>query len=172
MKKINKVNPLTHFNNLKAAAIKKAGGEMSAYKKSLKKAQTGIQTNGDSEDMMINKPGSTGGYKKPIKKYYPWESPIELERPVNERRPWMKPTREYADPKMDPNYNPNIPATSNFSGPQESKKGFPQGIPVIAKPYMEANGLSPEDFIPQALQERKVDIKQKTGGAVKRNKKC
>jgi len=33
MKKNNKVNPLTHFNNLKAAAIKKAGGEMSKYKK-------------------------------------------------------------------------------------------------------------------------------------------
>jgi hypothetical protein len=42
MKKTNKVNPLTHFNNTKAAAIKKAGGEMSAYKKSLKKAQYGI----------------------------------------------------------------------------------------------------------------------------------
>ena len=34
-----KVNPLTHFNNLKAAAIKKAGGEMSKYKKSLKTFQ-------------------------------------------------------------------------------------------------------------------------------------
>jgi|LakMenEpi03Aug12_release.lakeMendotaPanAssembly.Ray.scaffolds.fasta_scaffold198513_3 hypothetical protein len=42
MKKNNKVNPLTHFNNLKAAAVKKAGKEMSTYKKSLKKAQTGI----------------------------------------------------------------------------------------------------------------------------------
>jgi len=42
MKKTNKVNPLTYFNNTKATAIKKAGGEMSAYKKSLKKAQYGI----------------------------------------------------------------------------------------------------------------------------------
>ena len=41
MKKNNKVNPLTHFNNLKASAIKKAGKEMSTYKKSLKKAQDG-----------------------------------------------------------------------------------------------------------------------------------
>ena len=41
MKKNNKVNPLTHFNNLKAAAAKKAGKEMSTYKKSLKKAQGG-----------------------------------------------------------------------------------------------------------------------------------
>jgi hypothetical protein len=41
MKKTNKVNPLTYFNNNKAAAVKKAGKEMSTYKKSLKKAQTG-----------------------------------------------------------------------------------------------------------------------------------
>ena len=45
MKKNNKVNPLTHFNNLKAAAVKKAGKDMSAYKKSLRKAQ-----DGDSKD--------------------------------------------------------------------------------------------------------------------------
>jgi hypothetical protein len=39
MKHNKKVNPLTHFNNLKASAIKKAGGEMSKYKKSLKTFQ-------------------------------------------------------------------------------------------------------------------------------------
>ena len=37
-----KVNPLKLFNDNKEKAIKKAGGEMSAYKKSLKKAQYGI----------------------------------------------------------------------------------------------------------------------------------
>ena len=37
----------------------------------------------------------------------------------NEKRPsYMEPTREYADPKMNPNYNSNPPASSNFSGPQ------------------------------------------------------
>jgi hypothetical protein len=41
MKKTNKVNPLKFFNDNKAAASKKAGKEMSAYKKSLKKAQYG-----------------------------------------------------------------------------------------------------------------------------------
>lgn len=44
MKHNKKVNPLTHFNNLKASAIKKAGKEISTYKKSLKKAQDGIAT--------------------------------------------------------------------------------------------------------------------------------
>ena len=43
MKKNKKVNPLTYFNNLKTAAVKKAGKDISAYKKSLKKAQDGIQ---------------------------------------------------------------------------------------------------------------------------------
>jgi len=32
---------------------------------------------------------------------------------------------------------------------QEAKKGFPQGIPEIAKPYMEANGITEEDLIPE-----------------------
>jgi hypothetical protein len=32
---------------------------------------------------------------------------------------------------------------------QESKKGFPQGIPAVAKPYMEAYGIAEEDLIPQ-----------------------
>jgi len=31
---------------------------------------------------------------------------------------------------------------------QESKKGFPQGIPVVAKPCMEARGLTEEDILP------------------------
>ena len=35
---------------------------------------------------------------------------------------------------------------------QESKKAFPQGIPEIAKPYMEANGIAEEDLIPQEPQ--------------------
>ena len=32
---------------------------------------------------------------------------------------------------------------------QESKKGFPQGIPAVAKPYMEAMGLKDEDVLPE-----------------------
>lgn len=32
---------------------------------------------------------------------------------------------------------------------QEAKKGFPQGIPEIAKPYMEANGIAEEDLMPE-----------------------
>ncbi len=35
---------------------------------------------------------------------------------------------------------------------QESMKGFPQDIPLISKPYMEANGISEEELIPQKAQ--------------------
>ncbi len=32
---------------------------------------------------------------------------------------------------------------------QEAKKGFPQGIPEMARPYMEANGIADEDLLPE-----------------------
>lgn len=32
---------------------------------------------------------------------------------------------------------------------QESKKGFPQGIPKLSEPYMEANGITEEELLPQ-----------------------
>jgi hypothetical protein len=37
---------------------------------------------------------------------------------------------------------------------QESKKGFEQGIPEIAKPALEAKGISPEDIMPPKPQEQ------------------
>ena len=36
---------------------------------------------------------------------------------------------------------------------QESKKGFPQGIPMVARPYMDANGIKDEDLIPQLAKQ-------------------
>jgi hypothetical protein len=46
---------------------------------------------------------------------------------------------------------------------QESKKAFPQGIPEIAKPYMEANGIAEEDLIPQEQQEQEEGMQQMEG---------
>jgi hypothetical protein len=36
---------------------------------------------------------------------------------------------------------------------QESMKGFPQGIPMIAQPYMIMNNIKPEDILPQPSDE-------------------
>jgi hypothetical protein len=44
MKKTNKPNPLKFFNDNKAMAYKKAGGQMSQYKKALRKANNGEET--------------------------------------------------------------------------------------------------------------------------------
>jgi len=43
---------------------------------------------------------------------------------------------------------------------QESKKGFPQGIPVIAKPYMEANNIKEEDLIPENARQQQNEMSQ------------
>lgn len=40
---------------------------------------------------------------------------------------------------------------------QESKKGFPQGIPVIAKPYMEANKITEADLMPEIAKQQQQE---------------
>jgi hypothetical protein len=55
---------------------------------------------------------------------------------------------------------------------QESKKGFPQGIPAVAKPCMDARGLTPEDVLPSKeikvlddqLKKQKEEQEQGQGG--------
>jgi hypothetical protein len=58
MKKTNKENPITTFRKLNE--VRKG-----TIMKSLKKAQDGIGVNDTMNDDMINKAGSTGGYKAP-----------------------------------------------------------------------------------------------------------
>ena len=52
---------------------------------------------------------------------------------------------------MIENYNMKL---GGLAIAQESSKGFPQGIPMVARPYMEANGISEEDLIPPPPQEQ------------------
>jgi hypothetical protein len=47
---------------------------------------------------------------------------------------------------MIKNYNMKL---GGLAIAQESLKAFPQGIPTVAKPFMEANGISEEQLIPQ-----------------------
>jgi len=50
---------------------------------------------------------------------------------------------------------------------QESKKGFPQGIPVISKPYMEANKITEADLMPEVAkqQQQQQQMMQQQQGA-------
>jgi len=45
---------------------------------------------------------------------------------------------------------------------QEASKGFPQGVPVVAQPYMEAHGLTIEDFIPREVSNTVDSLKAKS----------
>ena len=46
---------------------------------------------------------------------------------------------------------------------QEAKKGFPQGIPEVAKPYMEAHGIKEEDLMPELKEQAEAMAKQQQG---------
>ena len=131
--KTNKVNPLTAFRKLTEARQAKV-------KKSLKKAQDGIETNDD----MINKPGSTGGYKKPLEKYKPWEGQVELKQPI--------PMVRY----------------DNSLSPEKATNKFKTDTLNAVYPNFQ---IDPSSFSkPKALSERMSKIKQKKGGSVKRKK--
>jgi hypothetical protein len=43
---------------------------------------------------------------------------------------------------------------------QESKKAFPQGVPLIARPYMESMGLTDEDLIPELAMQQEQQMPQ------------
>lgn len=58
MKKTNKSNPLKTFNDNKAMAYKKAGGEMKAFKKALMKGQNGMAVDSAYRTSQIMDPNS------------------------------------------------------------------------------------------------------------------
>ena len=55
---------------------------------------------------------------------------------------------------MIANYNDKL---AKLALAQESIKGFPQGIPVIAMPYIIANDIDPAQFVPTQAQEEEPD---------------
>jgi hypothetical protein len=95
---------------------------------------------------MFNKPAKKGGY-----------TPAELSKQydINKYRQILqdpdtdKIARKTAE-LMIKNYVMKLGALALA---QEAKKGFPQGIPVIAQPYMEANQIAPEQVMPELAQQ-------------------
>jgi hypothetical protein len=64
---------------------------------------------------------------------------------------------------MIENYNKKL---SQLALVQESMKGFPNGIPGIAQPYMMATGLDPKEFLPQQEQPAQGQPQMQFGGSV------
>ena len=114
----------------------------------------------DFREMKLKDPALLAKFGKAVKKGKAY-TPAELSKQydINKYRTILQdPDSDKIDRKtaelMIRNYNMKLGALALA---QEAKKGFPQGIPAVAKPFMEANGLSEEDFIPQEEEEEATE---------------
>jgi hypothetical protein len=121
----------------------------------------------DTRSMMIKDPellakfDKSPGKGKKTKGYTPAQ--LAKQYDVNKYRKILQdPNSDKIDKRtaeiMIRNYNMKLGALALA---QESKKGFPQGIPTASRPYMEANGIKDEDILPnykpQAQQGMQMD---------------
>jgi hypothetical protein len=112
----------------------------------------------DTAAMKINDPEILAKFGKKSGSF----TPAELAKPydINKYRTILEdPNSDKVDKKtaelMIKNINLKLGALALA---QESKKGFPQGIPEVAQPYMQQMGIREEDLIPQKPQaEAQVD---------------
>lgn len=105
---------------------------------------------------MFNKNPKKGGY-----------TPAELAKPYD--------IQKYKGILLDPDSGPLERKTAELmiknmimklgalALAQEAKKGFPQGIPAVAKPYMEANGIAEEDLMPELKEQAEQMAMQQQG---------
>ncbi len=108
----------------------------------------------DTRSMKINDPnilskfGKSTAKGKKSKGYTPAE--LAKQYDINKFRKILQdPDSDSVSKKtaeiMIRNYNEKLGALSLA---QEAKKGYPQGIPMVAKPYMQAMGIKEEDIMP------------------------
>ena len=105
----------------------------------------------DTKKMRINDPAILAMFGKKKKKG--GYTPADLAKPYD--------IQKYKAILMDPKSDEKTVATAQMmiqnyvlklgalALAQEAKKGFPQGIPEMARPYMEENKISEEDILPQ-----------------------
>lgn len=116
----------------------------------------------DTRSMRINDKDVLAKYGKSSGSYTPAQ--LAKQYDVSKYRAILQdPNSDAIDRKtaelMLRNYNMKL---GSLALAQESKKGFPQGIPAIAEPYMQANKISPEDIMPDyqprfAQEEQEVE---------------
>jgi hypothetical protein len=106
----------------------------------------------DTASMKIKDPAILAKFGKKKGSY----TPAELAKPYDlnvYRKILEDPNSDKVDKKsaelMIKNINLKLGALALA---QESKKGFPQGIPEVARPYMEEMGIREKDLMPQKIQ--------------------
>lgn len=155
MKKTNKPHPLKVFNDNKAMAYKKAGGEMAAYKKSLNKFSNGGPGSGMGRmaaddaafDAMMNPPN------KPASSSLSPETARLLAAKASKGQNTLMNTNDTNSQNVDLT-NAMLSRMKNTA-------------PLMSKPPGVREGFTPE----QMHRFNATPIKNKKGGAVKRKKK-
>ena len=154
MKKTNKPNPLKTFNDNKAMAYKKAGGEMAAYKKSLIKAQNGriVGPKTEVQDAMSNLMNS-----QPPIPYANKSSRNEMMMQMMGERGRNVDTFN----SMRSSQGPQAMQARSAAIPSDTRRQ------VVNKAYMDAMTNQPKSNTPMMDSM----FQKKKGGAVKRKKK-
>ena len=110
----------------------------------------------DTKSMKIKDPAILALFNKPKGSY----TPADLAKTADiskYRKILQDPDSDAIDRKtaelMIRNYNMKLGALALA---QESKKGFPQGIPEVSRPYIMAHQIKDEDLMPQQSQQEEV----------------
>jgi len=110
----------------------------------------------DTKSMMIKDPGILKMFDKPIKKG--GYTPADLSKQfltLNKYRGILQDTTsdKIAVQTAQLMIKKAVSKLGALALAQESKKGFPQGIPVVAKAYMEENNITEADILPDVQKE-------------------
>ena len=110
----------------------------------------------DTKSMMIKDPGILKMFNKPIKKG--GYTPADLSKQfltLNKYRGILQDSTsdKIAVQTAQLMIKKAVSKLGALALAQESKKGFPQGIPVVAKAYMEENNITEADILPDAQKE-------------------
>jgi hypothetical protein len=102
----------------------------------------------DTRAMRLTDPDMLASFGKAKGSYTPAE--LAKQYDINRYRQLLQdPNSDMIDKKtaeiMIRNYNMKL---GKLALAQEAKKGFPQGIPMISEPYLQANGVSQEQIMP------------------------
>ncbi len=120
----------------------------------------------DTKNLRIKNPAILAMFNKPEGSFTPAE--IAKKYDINKYRgflgdPNTDKIQKDSSERMIANYNKKL---AKLALVQESIKGFPQGIPKIAEPYLATSGVNPVEFLSPAM-EQSNDIPQgKMGGAL------
>lgn len=120
----------------------------------------------DTKDMRIKNPAILDMFNKPAGTFTPAD--IAKKYDINKYRkflgdPETDKIQKDSSERMIANYNKKL---AKLALVQESMKGFPQGLPKIAEPYLATSEVNPTDFLSPVMGQTNDIPQGKMGGAL------